>query len=165
MGRRRFVLLASVFVACAQPSTTSSQPPATILAHAQPRPLTSSVGFRDTVEGHVAVVDMWAIWCEPCRESVPKVVRLYEAYKDAGLVVAGVHVGEGVDQARAFADDYGITYPLFADDDFAFSDQIGSRSVPTLLVLNRDGRVIHRGRELDADVLQLIRAELETSAG
>lgn len=109
------------------------------------------------MRGRVAVVDLWATWCAPCRASVPKIVRLAEAYGPHGLAVAGVHVGEGAEGALQFAAEAGINYPLYADDAYVYSDALGSRSVPTLLVMDREGAIVHRGRELDADTLTLVR--------
>jgi thiol-disulfide isomerase/thioredoxin len=120
--------------------------------------LTATAELDALVDGKVAVIDLWATWCEPCRESIPKVVRLAEAYSD--LVVVGIHVGEGVEGAERFAAEANIHYPLYSDPEFAFSDRIGSRSVPTLLVVDQEGRIVRRGTELDASTLALVRTLL-----
>jgi cytochrome c biogenesis protein CcmG/thiol:disulfide interchange protein DsbE len=120
--------------------------------------LTATAELDALVEGEVAVIDLWATWCEPCRESIPKIVRLADAYDD--LVVVGIHVGEGVEGAERFAVEANIHYPLYSDPEFAFSDRIGSRSVPTLLVVDQAGRIVRRGTELDASTLALVRTLL-----
>lgn len=113
--------------------------------------------LAELVEGKVAVIDLWATWCEPCRETIPKVVRLHAAYAQTDLVVVGIHVGDGADGAASFAADAAMTYPQFADREFAFSDRVGSREVPTLLVVDRDGTIVHRASELNPEVLALVR--------
>jgi thiol-disulfide isomerase/thioredoxin len=137
--------------------------PVPLPAAAELQRLTATADLDALVEGKVAVIDLWATWCEPCRDSIPKMVRLAAAYAEADLVVVGVHVGAGVDTAQRYAEDARIGYPLFADPQFVFSDRVGSRSVPTLLVVDRSGRIVHRGTELDPPTLTLIRSLL--SAG
>lgn len=109
------------------------------------------------VQGHVVVIDLWATWCEPCRESMPKVARLADAYADTDLVVVGVHVGPSAEDAARFADEAGIDYPMHIDPDYAFTDAVGGRSVPLMLVVDRDGAIVHRSHELDHETLAIVR--------
>ena len=119
------------------------------------------LALSQQVEGKVAVIDLWATWCEPCRESMPKVARLAQAYAQTDLVVAGVHVGPSADNAVRFASEAGIAYPMHIDPDFEFSDAVGSRSVPLLLVVDRSGTVVHRTHELDHETLEVVRRLME----
>jgi thiol-disulfide isomerase/thioredoxin len=122
------------------------------------RPLTAKAPLRELVAGKVAVIDLWATWCEPCRESIPKVVRLAAAYPEVAVI--GIHVGEGEETAERFAREANIGYPLFTDPQFAFSDRVGSRNVPTLLIVDKAGRIVHKGTELDKPTLGLVRSLL-----
>jgi cytochrome c biogenesis protein CcmG, thiol:disulfide interchange protein DsbE len=119
------------------------------------------VSLLSITQGKVAVVDLWATWCEPCKETLPKLERLANAYGPAGLLVLGVDVGEEDFAAvQAFALKIPVTYPLYFDPSFAFVDSLGSTKVPTLLVLDRSGRIVHRSSSLDEQTLQIIRAQL-----
>src|SRR5690349_10263705 len=40
------------------------------------------------------IVEFWATWCGPCRESIPHLNEIYKKYKDKGLVVIGQDVWE-----------------------------------------------------------------------
>ncbi len=117
--------------------------------------------LQEVVRGKVAIIDLWATWCEPCRESMPKVARLAQAYAKTDLVVAGVHVGPTAAGAVRFAAEAGIEYPMHIDPDFGFTDAVGSRSVPLLLVVDRAGTVVHRTHELDRETLELVRRLME----
>ncbi len=109
------------------------------------------------VEGRVVVIDLWATWCEPCRESMPKVARLAEAYAATDLVVVGIHVGPSAEGAVRFAEEAGIEYPMHIDPDYAFTDAVGGRSVPLMLVVDREGVIVHRTHELDHETLAIVR--------
>ncbi len=164
------VLIGALAMLGCDPSAGSTPPPDAAIP-SQPaiplpslegvEPLLEGVSLQERLRGKVGVIDLWATWCEPCRESIPKVVRLSRAYASADLVVAGIHVGAGVESAERYAADAGIAYPLYADPRFVFSDRIGSRSVPLLLVVDRDGTLVHRTRELDRETLALIRRLVE----
>jgi thiol-disulfide isomerase/thioredoxin len=146
---------------CQRPSADVEQPqpdlPALALELAPQPAEDGGPTFEAVVSGRVAVIDFWATWCRPCRDSVPKLVRLDAAYRDAGLAVVGVDVGERPATVRAFADDAGISYPLFVDPTFAFADAMQAREVPTLLIVDAQGVVVQRHRELDSAALAEIR--------
>lgn len=88
---------------------------------------------------------------------MPKVARLAQAYANTDLVVAGIHVGPTAANAVRFASEAGIEYPMHIDPEFQFTDAVGSRSVPLLLVVDREGTVVHRTHELDHETLELVR--------
>ncbi len=79
---RRFVVLAALV--CLAPA---------VLAADEPLDLTQ---FR----GKVVVIDFWASWCAPCRQSFPWLNEMQAKYRDRGLVIIGVNV----DRERAEAD-------------------------------------------------------------
>lgn len=160
-------LLALVLALACRPTSEGTQGGPTVAMEPVPLPasaelqrLTAPSDLHALVDGKVAVIDLWATWCEPCRDSIPKIVRLHAAYAEADLVVVGIHVGAGVEGAERFAADAHIEYPLFADPEFVFSDRVGSRSVPTVLVVDKQGRIVHRGAELDATTLAIVRSLL-----
>ncbi len=65
--------------------------------------------------GQVVVLNFWASWCEPCREEMP---ALQQAANQAGPNVVFVGIGaksDRDDEARAFAEEFAITYPIGRD--------------------------------------------------
>src|SRR5882724_6933061 len=75
-------------------------------------------------KGKVVVFDFYATWCEPCRAETPRLVQLQKQYQQEGLQVIGLNVGgaDDRDQVPAYANEFGIEYPLgFPDDEYADS--------------------------------------------
>lgn len=48
------------------------------------------IKLSDQIKGKVALIDLWASWCLPCREKAKRMIPLYEEYKDRGFVIVGV---------------------------------------------------------------------------
>ncbi len=114
------------------------------------------------LKGKVVLVEFWATWCPPCRESIPGLERLYQSYGGKGLVVLGVSMDED-DSAtlKRFAAQKGITYTVLRGDDEVASKYL-VRSIPALFLVNKDGMVakqyLGEGNEdsLEKDIRSLL---------
>ncbi|HAK94944.1 MAG TPA: hypothetical protein DCM87_08050 [Planctomycetes bacterium] len=103
------------------------------------------LALRD-FRGKAVLVDIWGTWCPPCRREVPHLVALVEKYKDKGLAVVGLSrervAGEEAEKlVRDFAGKNGINYPCAVIDNEFLKQVPGFRGFPTLLFLDREGRV------------------------
>jgi peroxiredoxin len=108
--------------------------------------------------GRVALITIWATWCEACAREMDALNRL-DAREAAGhdAVVIGVDVGEDPATVAEFAHRRGLRYAQLVDPDFAFADALGQRRVPATLVIDRQGRIVYRGDALDQRSLDALR--------
>ena len=79
------------------------------------------------LRGKVALVDFWTYGCYNCVNTLPHVTKLYETYKDKGLVVVGIHTPEfpfehSPSNVQAALKRHGISYPVGQDNDSATWD-------------------------------------------
>ncbi|MEO7666313.1 MAG: TlpA disulfide reductase family protein [Dehalococcoidia bacterium] len=89
--------------------------------------------------GHPVVLNFWASWCRPCRQEMPLLVDASRRYVDDGLVVIGLNLQEGKALIEAFADDYGIEFPLLMDRDGEVGDRYRLLGLPTTFFIDTDG--------------------------
>jgi len=121
----------------------------------------------EELTGKVVLVDFWTYTCINCIRNIPHIKALYEKYKDNGLVVLGVHTPEfefekDVGNVRESVKEYGVTYPVALDNDYATWKAFENRFWPALYLIDEKGniRYTHFGEgkyaETEAAVQQLL---------
>jgi thiol-disulfide isomerase/thioredoxin len=118
--------------------------------------------YRDKV----VVLDFYATWCVPCRESVPNLVRLQQRYGPQGLQVVGLNVGDDEDREKvpAFAREFHIQYQLgIPDPELASLYMGGEDAIPQTIVLDRQGRALQRFLGYDESVDQELEETIKSS--
>jgi thiol-disulfide isomerase/thioredoxin len=94
--------------------------------------------------GKVVVVNLWAMWCAPCRTEMPTLARLAEAYAGRDLVVLPINVdatADGLADARSFIDVH-EPLPLYSDMKFQLPFELpGEGKMPQTVILDRKGRI------------------------
>ena len=94
--------------------------------------------------GKVVVVNLWAMWCAPCRTEMSTLARLAEAYAGQDLVVLPINVDattDGLADARSFIDVH-EPLPLYSDMKFQLPFELpGEGKMPQTVLLDRKGRI------------------------
>jgi peroxiredoxin len=97
--------------------------------------------------GRVVMVNFWATWCGPCRQEMPQLNKLYEKYRGSGFVLLGVNVDDDTRNAASVAGKLGVKFPVLLDTDKAVSKRYELATMPSTVIIDRDGKVryVHRG--------------------
>lgn len=98
-------------------------------------------------KGKVVLLNFWATWCPPCRAEIPILIDLANRYKDRVQVV-GISVDDGPEEVKQFVKDEGINYPVVMASPEIEAEYGGVSALPTLFVVNTDGKVVQRHRGL-----------------
>ncbi|HEY3497098.1 MAG TPA: TlpA disulfide reductase family protein [Polyangiaceae bacterium] len=96
--------------------------------------------------GKVLIVDFWATWCAPCRESFPAYQRLVDKF-GGQVAVIGVSVDEDASGIEKFRSETGVKFPLVWDEGQVAAGVYKPGTMPTSFIVDRAGFVkfVHEG--------------------
>ncbi len=93
------------------------------------------------LRGKVVLINFWASWCGPCRVEAPVLERIWQQYKDRGVVVLGVAYTDTESGARDFIAEFNQTYPNGLDLGTKISDKYHITGVPETYVVDQNGNI------------------------
>jgi len=94
-----------------------------------------------SLRGQAVLVNLWATWCPPCRAEMPAIEKVYNEYKDQGLVVLAVNMTyqDSFSDIAPFLDKYGLTFPVLLDESSEVGTAYQLRSLPSSFFIDRAG--------------------------
>jgi thiol-disulfide isomerase/thioredoxin len=116
-----------------------------------------------SLRGKPVVVHYWATWCEPCKEDMQVLRRIQDKYQRGGLTIVGINLDTDGDALKAyFASQPPAWIHLQESDglDGRLATEMGILTLPTMLLLDKNGRVVHRqlhGGQLEAEIEKVLR--------
>ena len=143
------VLLAACEGKPAAGGGTASKPggPAPALALGAPVPAFAGTTLRGEplsladLRGRVVLLNVWATWCDPCREELPELQGLYARHEPRGLTVLGVSTDAARDfkTLRNMVSGFGLTYPVIHDEPNRIGAPFQIVGYPASFVIDRTG--------------------------
>jgi thiol-disulfide isomerase/thioredoxin len=91
--------------------------------------------------GHVYILDFWATWCGPCRQSLPHLDELYQSQKAAGLKVFAVNLQEDKATVEDFVTKTKLAVPILLDKEGKTGESFKATGIPETVLVGKDGKV------------------------
>ncbi len=93
------------------------------------------------LRGSVVWVNFWATWCEPCKQELPAIQKLYDEKRADGLQVVEVNWQDSPQSASEFWDSMQLSLPMVLDRNGDVFDQYKLRGLPDSFFVDREGKV------------------------
>ncbi len=107
-----------------------------------------------SLRGKYVLIDFWASWCKPCRLENPRIVQMYNKYKDKGFEIYGVSLDRDKDKWIKAIEEDKLEWPQVSDLQFwnsAAAKMYNVQSIPFTLLIDPEGKIVAtklRGRAL-----------------
>ena len=118
-------------------------------------------------QGKVILVNLWATWCEPCREEMPALGELHSMFPRSDFEIIGVSIDDpGFEQVivQTMAED-NLTYPVWLDPENRFQFMFRTIGVPESFLIDADGQIIHQWKgafdPVSDDTINLVEATIQ----
>jgi cytochrome c biogenesis protein CcmG, thiol:disulfide interchange protein DsbE len=110
-------------------------------AHADP-----SVDL-DAFRGRVVLLDFWASWCTPCRQSFPWMQAMKDAYEARGLTIISVNLDRRREDAEKFLARFHPNFDVRFDPEGQMAARFRIQGMPSSVIIDRHGvrRYAHIG--------------------
>lgn len=92
-------------------------------------------------EGKWVLINVWASWCDPCRDEAPELEAFYREHRDDNFEVLGIDTQDDRTSAQEFIDEYGLTYPQLHDGSGDYAEELKTTGVPENYLIDPDGIV------------------------
>lgn len=95
-------------------------------------------------EGKGVVVNFWATYCPPCKKEMPYLDAAYQEYKNQGVEVLAINVGEPLLYVNSFLSKNQVSFPVLLDRGEKISKSYGIINLPMTLFIDEDGNIVEK---------------------
>jgi thiol-disulfide isomerase/thioredoxin len=125
----------------------------------------STVGEGSSNGGKVTILDFWATWCGPCRHALPGLKQLQAVYGSDQVEVVSISEDEDEGAWSAFVAQNQMTWTQRLDLNHQIMRQYGASSLPTYVLIGRDGTVLQQyvGDDPNEPIIERMGQDLKKS--
>lgn len=109
---------------------------------------------KPATEGKPMIVEFWATWCPPCRDSIPHLNEIYAKYKGQGLQIVGI-TDEDRAKIKKFEKEVPIEYAVGLDANGKYAKPFGIQGIPHAVLVDKTGKIVWEGHPMSLKESQI----------
>ncbi|PLT34828.1 thiol-disulfide oxidoreductase ResA [Bacillus sp. V5-8f] len=105
--------------------------------------------------GQGVFLNFWGTWCKPCEREMPYMDNQYKAYKDQGVQILAVNVGESNYSVQNFVDRHKLSFPVLIDKNSQVQTAYDIDPLPFTFLIDKDGKIVDTAQgELTEEIIE-----------
>ena len=106
-----------------------------------PKPMDGQNFTNESIKGKIVLFEFWTTWCGYCVGEAPFVDQIAQEFKDQGLVVLAVDVGESKKTVKKYLEAHPRTCPIVLMEDTNLAAMYEATVYPIYVLIDRDGYI------------------------
>ena len=95
------------------------------------------------LRGKVVFLNLWATWCEPCRQEMPAMETLYREFaRDDFAMLAVSEDASGLEAVQPYVAQFGFTFPILLSPEGEVGHKYGITGYPETFIIDKTGQVV-----------------------
>ncbi len=164
------VLLLSL-IACGnkeqQPNGVNAKPVGLLKGYIAPNFSTEDIDGNKielySLRGNVVLLDFWASWCPPCRQSIPELLKINNDYKSKNFKMIGISIDYSMEDLKKFLAEKSVNWTQIYDNSYDVNQHYNIDAIPHIYLLNKQGEIIYTGYPDPITLRKLIDEALQQS--
>lgn len=92
------------------------------------------------------LISFWATWCKPCAEELAQFKKIYNEFKDDGLIMLGISTDneKSIAKVKPYIKSKGYNFTVLLDTNSEVARKFYARAVPYTVVLDKHGNIVYQ---------------------
>lgn len=99
---------------------------------------------NESLKGKFVLLEFWASWCGPCRQSNPELIKVYNSFKHKDFEIFGISEDKNIEKWKTAIKEDKLEWIQVIDSLNNIGDEYHLTTIPFNLLLNREGKIIAR---------------------
>ena len=118
-----------------------------------------NISLHGLLEKNSVLLMFTTTWCPACVKIIPELKAIYSGYKDKNIDIVAVYIKEPGSRVSEFKAAHDVPYKVLLDTDSSIASLYNIRGVPTLILIDKKGKIRYTGHSIAKDIIDKVSRE------